>query len=169
MTAATATRFAAAIGGFEGMPAATARNGVGIVDGKACAHQTINIIDFTASNIAKAHLVYQHFEIALQDDGIAILLFVKGRAVLETRATATRDEDAQAQAGIIFLRNKSCTLLAAAGVMEMKVVSTPGSWVCSIIRFASLRGGNYQPPIEYTILLHMSDVIHVSTCQYYIL
>src|SRR5260370_7988797 len=103
MTAATATRFAAAIGCFEGMPAAAARNRVGIVDGKARAHQTINVIDFAACNIANAHLVNQHFETLLHNDGIAILLLVESHAVLETRATATRDEDAQAQPGIIFL------------------------------------------------------------------
>src|SRR5229473_6468779 len=106
MPAATATRFAAAIGCFEGMPAAAARNRVGIIDGKARAHQTINVIDFAACNIANAHLVNQHFEALLHYDGIAILLLVESHAVLETRATATRDEDAQAQAGITFLRKQ---------------------------------------------------------------
>src|ERR1700680_1631500 len=101
-TAATA-RFATTIGCLEGMPAATARNGVRVIDSKARAHQAIDVIDFAAVDVANAHLVNQHFEPLLHNDGIAILLFIEGHAILETGATAARDKDAQSQAGIVFL------------------------------------------------------------------
>lgn len=77
LTAAAASR-------LEGMPTAAARYGVGIIDSEACAHQTVNIVNFTASDVAQAHLIHQHIEATVRNHGIALLLFVERHAVLET-------------------------------------------------------------------------------------
>src|ERR1039457_3246706 len=85
------------------MPTTAARNSVRVVDGETCAHQAINIVNLAAVDIAKTHLVYQHFDAALLDEGVAILLFVKRHAILKTRATTAGDKDAQGEGGVIFL------------------------------------------------------------------
>jgi len=103
VAATAALRFAATAGSFEGVPATTVRHGIGIIDSEACAHQAVNIVNFTAADVAKAHLIYQHAEVAIWDDGIAFLLLVQGHTILETGATTTSDEDAKGKAGIIFL------------------------------------------------------------------
>ena len=103
VTAAAASRITAATGSFEGMAATTARNSIGIIHGKASSHQTIYIVHFAAADITNAHLIHQHSEVPLRDDGVAVLLLVKGHTILQTRATAARDEDTQRKTGIVFL------------------------------------------------------------------
>src|SRR5947208_7636502 len=85
------------------MPTAAARDGIGIIDSKSSTHQTVYVVNLAAVDVTQAHLIHKHFEVALRDDGITILLFIKGHAILETGAPATGDEDAKPEAGIIFL------------------------------------------------------------------
>src|SRR2546423_3888915 len=92
-----------AAGSLEGVSTTAARYCIGIINGKPGTHQAVNVVDFAAIDITKAHLIDQHFEFTLRNDGVTILLFVKGHTVLETGAPATSDEDAKGEAGIIFL------------------------------------------------------------------
>src|SRR6266567_8869093 len=104
LVAATATLgLATAVGSLEGMSTATAGDGVGIVDGKPGAHQAVNVVNFTAIYIAKAHLVYENVEVAMGDDGVAVLCLVEGHAVLEAGASTASDEDAKGEASIVLL------------------------------------------------------------------
>ena len=104
LVAATAAfGFTAAASSLEGVPTAAARYCIRIINGKPGTHQAVNVVDLAAIDITKAHLIDQDFEFTLRNDGVTILLFVKGHTVLETGAPATSDEDAKGEAGIIFL------------------------------------------------------------------
>src|ERR1700731_3681226 len=87
-----------------GFTTAAARYCIGIINGKPGTHQAVNVVNFATIDITKAHLIDKYFEFTLRNDGVTILLFVKGHTVLETGAPATSDEDAKGEAGIIFLR-----------------------------------------------------------------
>jgi hypothetical protein len=107
LVAATATLgFATTLGSFKGMSTATAGDGVGIVDGKPGAHQAVNVVNFAAIYISKAHLVYENVEVAMGDDGVAVLCLVDGHAVLEAGASTASDENAKGEARIILLYQK---------------------------------------------------------------
>jgi hypothetical protein len=103
VAAAATARLATAIGGFERVATATARYSIGVVNREASAHQAINIIDLAALDVAHAHLINQDIEAFLGNQGIALLLLIKGHPILKTRATAARDEDAQTKVRIILL------------------------------------------------------------------
>src|SRR5438045_7037261 len=105
LVAATAAfGFTSAASSLEGVPTAAARYCIGIINGKPGAHQAVDVVDFAAIDIAKAHLIDKDFEFALRNDGVTFLLFVKGHAVLEAGAATTGDEDSEGEAGVIFLR-----------------------------------------------------------------
>src|SRR5579883_518384 len=81
--AATTASFTAAVGCAEGMAAAAAGDRVGVVDGEASAHQAVHIVNLAALDILQAHFIYKDLELALGDNGIALLLFIEGHAILQ--------------------------------------------------------------------------------------
>src|SRR5262249_14950723 len=86
VAAAAGTGRAAISSSLEAVAAATGRDGVGIVDGEAGAHQAIHVIYLAVGDIARAHLVHKHTDAVQLEGDVALLGLVKGHAVLHARA-----------------------------------------------------------------------------------
>src|SRR6266702_8760343 len=98
--------FATTAGSLKGMSTATTRYSIWVINGKASAHQAIDIVNLATVDVTHAHLIYQDVKTVLRNDSIALLLFIKSHTILETRATTTCDKNAQGKAGVVFLRKQ---------------------------------------------------------------
>ena len=77
MAATAASGLTTTAGSLEGVPTATTRYSIGIINGKPGTHQAVNIVHFAASNIAQAHFVNEDLKVVLLNNGIAFLLLIE--------------------------------------------------------------------------------------------
>src|SRR5579883_477216 len=110
MTAATGAGLAAVASGLKGMTAATGADGVGVVDGEASAHQAVKIVDLGAHEVGGAHIVNKDADAADLDNLISLLGLVERHPILQARAAAASDENAQPQPWVILLLQQGAYL-----------------------------------------------------------
>src|SRR5579859_6391331 len=105
---------AGVVGGLERMATAAARNGVWIVDREASAHESVDVVDFGALEIANAVLVDDNPDSVALENFVAVLnRGVEGHSVLKSRAPAGRHEDTQSSRRIGLLLDKLLELIGS--------------------------------------------------------
>ena len=83
----------------EGLTATAGGAGVGVVDHESRTFQAFLVIDLCAGQVLEAHGIDHETDAFALDDGVVFGdVFIEGEAILEARAAATGDEDAQLEA-----------------------------------------------------------------------
>ena len=94
-TATTRARFRSVFRG-ERTAAAAGADRVGIVDLEATAHDILDVIDRSAVDIVDTLRIHNYSDATAVEDEIALFhAVIDGHAVVQARATPTRDKDAQ--------------------------------------------------------------------------
>ena len=82
--------------GLEARAAAAGRDGVGVVDREALAHEAVDEVDLGAAQVRQAEAIDDDLDAVLVDDLVARLgLAVEAERVLQTRASAALHRDPQ--------------------------------------------------------------------------
>src|SRR5215210_7393853 len=92
--------------------AAAAALYVGVVDGEACAHEAVDVVELASHDVGDAHGVYGHPDtLGLEHLVVVGDLIVEVDAVLETGAATGPDADAQREVFLALLGHEGLDLL----------------------------------------------------------